>query len=165
MSITEEKSVSTRNKAYIQALKLLAYKPRTVKELSGRLETRGFSENEISRALEKLSTLGYINDEEYALRWAECAVRDKHYASFRIELELRKRGIDRETARRAAAQAVAEKGEELLAREIIIGKIGCDGFPEDKRAERRLMAYLLRRGFSRGVSMTALKECKKRNNP
>ncbi len=142
--------------AYQEALRLLTYKQRTRKELSDRLARKGFSTKAVGEALARLASFGYVNDEEYARLWAAGAVERSRFGPIRIEMELRKRGIERDLARRAAGEAILDIGEEKLAREVLGAKVSREGLPGDGRDRRRLIGFLVRRGFTRSLAISAV---------
>jgi regulatory protein len=144
------------NRAYSRALRLLTYRPRTRSELAEKLRSGGFEEVDIAGALNRLSRLGYIDDEEYARNWAAGVVRRRKYGPLRIEGELRRRGIQRETARNAAWEAVLEVGEGILAGDILEKRFLRTGSPGDRKGKARLVDYLVRRGISRGTAVSAV---------
>ncbi|WP_041219413.1 regulatory protein RecX [Desulfitobacterium dichloroeliminans] len=60
-------------------------------ELVQRLTKKGFSEQEINSALERLLEWGYINDQEYAR--AYCLSKQANHSKKRISYDLKGRGI------------------------------------------------------------------------
>lgn len=158
---SQEESLKRGKKAYVDALRLLAYKPRTRMELCRKLKKKGYTSREILSVIERLKDLGYINDTEYARRWAECAIRDKRYGSLRIEMELRKRGIERSLAASTAGNAFSGRGEDALALEAVMHKAGAAGTSGHQAGRRRLIGYLLRKGFPRSIAIRAVRECER----
>ena len=72
-------------------------------ELAKKLQDRGYPVEETEQALEKLKYYGYVNDEAFA----EDMVRrgaEQGKSSRRVEAELKRRGLDRETAGNAAEE-------------------------------------------------------------
>jgi len=123
-----------------------------------KLRARGFEEVEVNSAVSRLSRLGYIDDREYARNWATGIVERRRYGPVRIEAELRRRGIQRETARRAAREAVLEVGEETLAGDILKNRLLRTASPGDRKGKDRLVNYLVRRGISPGTAVSAVEE-------
>lgn len=74
------------------------------RDLCSKLLDRGYSAEEAEEAAGKLEERGYINDEEYARSLAEKYLQ-RGYASARIELELKKKGVPGEIARRFREEA------------------------------------------------------------
>lgn len=61
------------------------------------MEMKGYEEEEIDATIDFFLEMGYLDDEKYAKILAAHYIRKGH-DSWRVVAELRKRGIDRETA-------------------------------------------------------------------
>jgi regulatory protein len=128
-----------------RALRLLAVRPRSRRELGSRLRQAGFETGEISSELDRLEEVGLIDDGAFARELA-----DHH---------LKVRG----SGRRAVVGALASKG---VSRETIEETLaGLEGDERD-RARRltslrpevaygRLVSFLARRGYDGGTSREA----------
>ncbi len=153
----------------------------TEQELSKKLLEKGYAEEEVRSALDKLRDYGYVNDEAYARGMAEKGMREGK-GSARIETELKKRGIDPELAREAAASDRSSERERALAEaEKMLLKAG--GLPhlsdmdeessEESRAAKReacgarqkMLAKVSRRlsalGYSASVIYSVIEEINK----
>lgn len=78
--------------AYANSLRLLAMREHSEFQLSKKLEQREFDEIEISEAIDKLKSEGYLSD----TRFAESYLRSrkiKLYGPIKIRLELEERGV------------------------------------------------------------------------
>lgn len=111
-------------------------------ELSEKLSDRGYSESEITEALEKLSAYGLVDDAAYAAALTEQAAA-KHQSRKALLYELTKRGIDRDLALEAA-EALPDPADSLDA--LIAARLR--GAPLDRAARDRMYRYLAARGFS-----------------
>jgi regulatory protein len=138
--------------AIAAALRLLARQSRSEQQLGSRLRDKGFAPPEIERALERCRQLGYIDDERFALERSRRLLRDGKAVGWRLQADLRQRGIADELAQRSSETA----GRELPAQEVLALLLR-RRFPSfnyrqaDDREKRRVVDYLLRRGFSRGM--------------
>ena len=108
-------------------------------ELSEKLSDRGYSESEITEALEKLSAYGLVDDAAYAAALTEQAAA-KHQSRKALLYELTKRGIDRDPA---------DSLDALIAARL-------RGAPLDRAARDRMYRYLAARGFSASDIRAAL---------
>ena len=133
-----------RQQAYEAALRLLAYRPRSEREMGQRLARRGLPPEVIREAMERLRGQGLLDDAAFARFWVES--RDRHSPRGRRLLwqELAAKGIRRETAREATA-AVEEEQAALRAAEKRVPHLQGLDYPNFRR---RLGDFLLRRGFS-----------------
>ncbi len=136
------------------ALKQLARRARTESEMHDRLRRRGFSCRVVRESMDFLRRTGALDDEKFAREYVAYIERQNPMGRRRIEQELQKRGVQRESARRIVAQITPEKEEELarLALERRGGGPSSDLAREDRMRElRRLYGYLGRRGFPGGL--------------
>lgn len=154
--ITEErlceiKDYDTLRKAKKRALYLLGERAYCTGELRGKLEKTYGSEIAES-AVEYVSSLGYLNDEDYAEKYADYLITSKRHGISRARREMIMKGLSREITE----NALAEFTEEMLDEELLFvirrkysGKIG----NIDDR--RRTVAALARRGYDYG----SIKRC------
>jgi regulatory protein len=134
-----------------RALRLLGVRSRSREELRRRLSQAGFPEDEITEALVDLERVGLVDDERFAdevVRWKLSRQGYGHRAALDT---LRKAGVDRSVAEQAVAEAGWED-EEARAEEVGRARLPrLAGLPPQS-ARRRLMGFLLRRGFEPEVA-------------
>lgn len=75
------------------AVKYLAYRARTAKEMKDYLLKKGFDEDKIEKTIENLKERKYINDVSYVNQYLRYGF-SKHKALYRIKYELRQKGIN-----------------------------------------------------------------------
>lgn len=124
----------------------LAARPQSVAEIEQKLAARGVPADVAASAVDDASRLGYLDDAAVAGALAR-GFRARGYGRRRAERELRRRRLDETAAQRALADAFGDVDEVELAR-VALG-LRATG---DVKAERRAVAFLLRRGFSSGVA-------------
>jgi len=153
---------STRiNKAKNYAYRLLNYRPRSEKELAGRLKRKKFEPEIIVPVVTFLRKVNYLNDLEFARFWVNSRISGKPMGLARIRYELRNKGVADDIID-AALNSLNEKYDEReAARNLAINRvrvlkrsIGAD----KKRIRQRLYGYLNRRGFSFDVILEAVKD-------
>ncbi|HEX6261961.1 MAG TPA: regulatory protein RecX [Actinomycetota bacterium] len=136
-----------------RALRLLGVRSRSREELRRRLKRAGFPEDEIAEALGDLERVGLVDDERFAdevVRWRLSRQGYGHRAALDT---LRKAGVDRGVAERAVSAAGWED-DEARAEEVGRARLArLEGLAPDA-AYRRLMGFLLRRGFDPEVVRT-----------
>jgi regulatory protein len=109
----------------------------------------------------KLERLGFVDDLAFARWWLE--QRDRHAPRGQrgIEAELRQHGVAAETLAALRLEDPTERptsGEPLPASEeeraavALHRQLGTHPMPDDPRARQRLVAFLVRRGFSAGIA-------------
>lgn len=132
-----------------RAIKLIALRPHSVKELERKLEAKGFDQADINNAIGWLSQRGYLNDGEFGIIYAKARVARARVGSARLKMELQAKGLDGEAVDSALASVYAGDGTELAvaldaaarkARALAAG-IG------DESAIKKIFDHLVRKGF------------------
>ena len=125
-----------------QALKLLARREHSAKELTRKLKARGISDEDAASAVEHATGEDWQSD----ARYAEMLVRTRvanGYGPVRIAAELHVSGVPPEQAR--AALDAAEVDWQALAVEVHAKKFGTP--PKTSAARAKQYRYLQGRGF------------------
>ena len=104
-------------------LKLLLYKKYASGDLRAKLVAKGHGGVEAEAAVEHFKVLGYIDDADYAKRYAADAVRLRHEGAFRIRMALKEKGVPDDDIDRVLAGYAKEIGENLKK---LISKGGSD---------------------------------------
>jgi regulatory protein len=139
--------------AHRVALRLLAARPRSVREVVRRLRERGHNPAAVMEAVGRLEAAGLLNDVEYAEHFVRIR-GPRGYGRSRLLRDLLARGVERRTAEQAIDRqlerdAVHPDNQVRALAEKRLGQIA--SVPPEKR-RRRLLAYLHRRGF-RGLAV------------
>ena len=142
----------SEKKAARKALDFLLVRMRTEKELMKRLADVGFSQQDIEYALEYVKSFGYINDRAYAEQYISSRSAQKGRAL--LKMELREKGVSDEIIG-DALELIPEDNSEVL-HSLIIKKAG-EPHKLDEKENRRLFAFLSRRGFSASDIIRALR--------
>jgi regulatory protein len=155
------------------AARYLAARPRTRWELQRRLHRAAVSEELISRTLDRLAALGYVDDAGFARWWAE--QRDRHSPRGRrlVEAELRQHGVPREVLEELRGAEIAEPAhDEVLpaseaerARVALAGHLRGRPLPDDRKALQRVGMYLVRRGFDPETVRDTLRDAASDQDP
>lgn len=140
------------------AYRLLAYKPRSRKELISKLEEKGFSQEIIVEVIKRLEAKKYIDDEAYGQALARSLIQRRFLGKEALRAELSKRGLDREVVERIIEESYIERDEGDLATRALEKKWNSLRGKPLKVARRRASDYLRRKGFSYGVIRRVLLE-------
>jgi regulatory protein len=143
--LEEVARAETRSRAREDAYRLLSYRSRSEKEISDRLQRRGYEPDVIAETVERLRASGFLDDDQFALRWVESRGKTRGRAA--LAFELRQKGVDGETAARALSEAQPVETERDAARLAAVKKVGERPADRSREARARLAAYLMRRGF------------------
>ncbi|GIV97987.1 MAG: regulatory protein RecX [Herpetosiphonaceae bacterium] len=84
------------DKAYEAALRFLEARPRSEREVRARLQRRGFPDDHIEAALERLRSLGLVDDSAFARFWVENRQAHRPRGVQALRQELRQKGVDDE---------------------------------------------------------------------
>ncbi len=131
------------------ALRLLAIRPRTRRELASRLGRRGFEAPAIEQVLNDLEGSGLLDDRSAALTWANA--RARRFGPAAVTAFLRQRGVERQLAEEVVRGVFRDLDEERLARAALERGLGRRGSADPTRARQRVWAALRRRGYSSEV--------------
>lgn len=133
------------------ALKLLERARRTRRQLEQKLRERGFARQAIEPVVTRLAEVGLVDDLEYASAFIRERLAARSASWRRLEQELRARGIDSETLKRARAETEQEAGgreSDAEAARRVLAQVARRYQKLDPRVRRqRLSALLARRGF------------------
>lgn len=125
------------------AIRLLARREHSRRELALKLGGRGFDEAVIGRVLDALESERLLSDSRYA----EFLVRtriDSGHGPLRIRAELRERGVDEAVADKYLAEADVDWT--ALAEQVRRRRFG-ERVPGDFKVRAKQMRYLQYRGF------------------
>ncbi|MFC4775319.1 regulatory protein RecX [Paenibacillus sp. GCM10023252] len=145
-----------RYRSYAMACTYLGLKSRTKKQIEQYLQRKEFEAEEISYTLERLERERIVDDEEYAKQFAAQRLRLGQKGRRWIKQELQQRGIDQGTAAEAANELDWEA--ELAAAEQAAEKKWRTLKGENFERRRKLMGFLMRRGFPGDITKEAIKK-------
>lgn len=146
-----EEAVGSR-RAFNSAEDYLSRRDHSEKELYEKL-CRKYPPAAAEAAIEKAKDLGLLDDERFAANYALELYEKKHFASHRILLELRRKGVDREIAENAV-ESLDKAGETRII-ELLRGKYRAA--LSDEKGRRRAVNGLLRMGYAYPDIRAALK--------
>jgi regulatory protein len=141
------------------ALRMLSTSRRSRRDLEMRLRRREMDQTVIADALGRLDSIGLLNDDEFALAEAAAQLRNAARSSGAVKRRLRQRGVDADVADAAVASVVESEGVDDAER--------CDATARKRirqlrsldkaTAQRRLVGFLMRRGFAGDLVFAAVR--------
>lgn len=143
---------AARHRALRAATTLLSRRARTAHEVAAALSGTHAPEH-VAYALERLTALGYINDPAWAASYV-AAPRAAERGRRLVQHELRRHGVDAP----AAAAAVSGHDDLAAARRAAARRWVALSRLEPTTRDRRLLGFLLRRGFGGGIAQRVLHE-------
>jgi regulatory protein len=135
--------------AYDRALNMLAFQPRSARDLKRRLVQKGEEAPNVDAAIERLVEKGILDDAQFARQFTRSRVAGQGSSKRRLQQDLFKRGVEREVADEAIAEVLSDEGVdesevvERVARKKARSLAKLDG----PTRRRRLYAFLARRGY------------------
>lgn len=142
---------SQYDRAHDKALYLLGTRDYACRELEKKLAAE--APPEVAAAVvARLREVGLLDDENYARRAANSLSEYRGYSRRRVEQELLRRGVSRETAQEAAAGVEREDFQQALA---LIEKRYYNRM-NDRDDRQKVIAALARRGFTYGAIRQAM---------
>jgi regulatory protein len=128
------------------AWKYIDYAPRTIAEVRRRLARAHCSDEDTEAVIADLVRSGALDDERFARDWTESRGERRGIGPVRLEAELRRKGVSRETAREALAPLDEEA--QVAAALALAKRWLARSAERDLSARRRLAGYLQRRGYN-----------------
>ncbi|WP_124727505.1 RecX family transcriptional regulator [Staphylospora marina] len=144
------------------ALRYLSHRPRTEAELRNRLLSKGFEAGVCDRVVEEMKELGYINDHWFVRAWIRERQDGKKLGAKRLRQELIRKGIAPSLVDEALMEIPDDRQRQMameLAERRCLRLVG----EPWRNIERKVGAYLLRRGFGMEDVMSVLKELRLRH--
>lgn len=148
-SLAQEEEISSAKGV---ALRFLARRPRTVREIRDRLRAEEFSDGDIEQTIESLKRAGLVNDAEFARMYISDALSARATGKLLLRRKLLLLGIDKnviDSALRSAFAAVDEQAEAVDAGKRFLKKSAATHKPANPaQLRQRLSSFLGRRGFT-----------------
>jgi len=131
-----------------RALRYIARKDRTEREMELYLLRRRTNPDEVRKVMEYLRRWGYLDDVRVALNWGRDRIDHAHWGPARLAQELGRRGVDPEIIQGVVGELFSQRTEEELARGAAEHYLRTHPGLGGERKMRRLAGYLGRRGYS-----------------
>ncbi len=139
------------------ALKYLAYRDRSKKELAQYLEKKGNAPSIIEETLEYLAEQNYINDQRFAMEWGRWRVEVKRFGRKRLRHEIFATGGAPHIIETTLDTLYHSNPERSLAMACASKKLSSLHSLQPEKKMRRLAQHLQRRGFSADIIYETLK--------
>ncbi|MBT5028035.1 MAG: regulatory protein RecX [Nitrospina sp.] len=143
--------------AKFQALKYLAYRDRSTKEMTLYLGKKSHSPNVIEKTLQYLTEKNYLNDPRFAMEWGRWRVESKKFGKIRLHHELSAKGVASPIITATLEVLYHSNPEKDLALACANKKLATLHDLQPEKKTRRLAQYLQRRGFSADIIYETLR--------
>lgn len=146
-----------RDAAKEAALRMLDRQDRSVGECRAKLGERGFQEEAIEAALERMVELDLLNDERYARMLVRTRHAERGLVGRALVEQLRRKSIPPHIIDRAMEE-VDEQSTRSVAAEFAQRRLRSMASVDRDKKFRRLVSMLARKGYSPGVAISVVTE-------
>lgn len=130
--------------ALATACDLLARRPHACAEVRRKLLARGYGTGEVEQTIARLSEQGVLDDRSVARRWGEVLVEQRCWGEYKVRQFLFQRGVPRDIID-LVGQELRRRGSETdTARRALAGRFRDGTMP----SRRKVGAFLRARGFT-----------------
>lgn len=147
--------LSEADSAFNKALNALDHKHFTKKEMFEKLKGKGFEEDIIDKAIEKLESLDFIDDDKYASMYTRDKLNSK-VGPQNITAVLIRKGIDRDSIKEILSENYDEDKEYENCKELALKKTRI--YKDKKDARSKMFGFLVRKGYSFDIAGKVSKE-------
>jgi len=138
-------------------LDALTGQARSRHELRARLAKKDVPAELAEQLLDRFGEVGLVDDEAFARSWVESRQRSRGLARRALAQELRRKGVDDETAR-TALDDLDPAQEEQAARALVRKKLRSLRGVDHATATRRLAGMLARKGYPAGLAFAVVRD-------
>ncbi|MSR89600.1 hypothetical protein EXS53_01575 [Patescibacteria group bacterium] len=144
----------SKSKSYNYALRYLALRPRSIKEVKDYLTIRkDFSIEDADTTIARLSEQNYLNDQDFAAMWVRNRLLLRPKSTSVLRLELIKKGIDNDTITEVLSD-LDEPAQIASLGELITKKMRQPKYQN----KQKLIEYLSRQGYSYALVKKTLEQ-------
>ena len=147
-NIAELQVEDAREVAYLQALKFLDYRDRSIAEVRRHLRKRDIPEIVIDDVIERLQRGGLVDDQQFAHNWVENRMEFRPRGRRALAHELQQKGISAEIIQ----EAIDQCNDEVLAYQAAIKQSKKFNNLDWNDYRKKMFGFLARRGFSYEVT-------------
>ncbi len=158
MKIDDEKEIS-----YQYALKRIAEKMYSRKELKDKLLKKGFLEDSVEFALDKAASYGYLDDSYYTKCFIEQRAIPNKWGVNIIKQKLYQKGIDKELIESSLSEYFKEDTSKDNCYELCLKKFRSLNINslEDRKNVDKIYRFLISRGYSYDEINTSIENLKR----
>lgn len=138
-------------KVFDRALNFFSYRPRSEKEFQDWFTRKQVGQETQKLVVEKLQSLGYLNDEEFAKWWIEQRSTFRPAGERLLRMELLKKGLSKDLIAQLLKDSVSKDSEIEMAKRIVQKKLKSIKNLPDLELKQKLYGFLSRRGFDWGI--------------
>lgn len=134
--------------------RFLSHRPRSVQEVRRNLVEKEFQPSVVDEALERLTTLGYLDDRAFAEFWLRDRGQFKPLSTRALRYELRQKGV----SDAILGELLADQDEEAAAYQAAQQQLKRLYGKSPDEVRQKLIGFLQRRGFSFSVAKNIMRQ-------
>ncbi|HVQ87430.1 MAG TPA: regulatory protein RecX [Actinomycetes bacterium] len=139
-------------------LKQLSHSPKTRHQLAEVLRRRQVPDAAAVAALDRITELGYIDDEAFARAWVESRHQFKGLSERVLRRELQQRGVAVHIIDEVLTDGVDADSERAAATALVQKKLRAMGGLDRDTQVRRLVGMLGRKGYASGLAFGVVQQ-------
>ncbi|HCY86600.1 MAG TPA: regulatory protein RecX [Desulfobacteraceae bacterium] len=139
------------SKSHALALKYLARRARSVREMTVYLAGKQVSDDVSQEVVSRLLDDGYLDDETFARQFIESRIRSKPKSTYALKYELRQKGV----SSAVSEPLLNDYDDETLACRAAASKRGFWRHLDEETRQKKLMNHLRYRGFDHQTCLAA----------
>jgi len=139
------------------AMRFLKIRPRSIGELKEKLVIKGFLKDEIEVVVQQLIASGLLDDRAFTKSWINYRLA-RPFGFRRIIQELKVKGVDQDIIDQAIADFDDDYNPEKVALELAQRRCQRQPAIDPLKKKKRVLDFLLRRGFDVDIAMKVLKK-------
>lgn len=149
----------TLEQAWTKALRWLALRSLSTREVTERLERSGATEDVVAQVIERLLDSGYLNDRRFAESYARYRQETSSHGSRRVTYDLMRKGISAEEAGNVVHSLLSTEEEHRRAYRLAQRQLQhLQSGDRTDRLRERLCAFLQRKGYPVDVILAVTEE-------
>lgn len=149
------------HRAYQFGVNYLSYRPRSSKEIQDHLRRKGYAPDLGKRVVAQLQKIGMVNDVEFARMFMRDRLKRKHVGKAWMRRALYEKGIPSHLVEKVFKEYISDDDQEEAAHQAAEKRLRLASATFDKldetRKRKRLLDYLLRRGFPTEIALKAVR--------
>ena len=159
-TIEKIKSTETVTQAKNNAVNYLSYRQRSSKEMINHLIKKGFTRECAEEVTRHLQSARMMNDLEFARAFVRDRLKRKPTGQALLRMHLIAKGIPSSMADTVLTDLISPQNQQASALQAAMRKIQLTRYskriPDNEKRKKRLLDFLLRRGFSYEIALKAI---------
>lgn len=160
-AIEKIKSTEAETQAKNNAINYLSYRQRSSKEINDHLMKKGFTRECAETVTRQLQSARMINDLDFARVFVRDRLKRKPTGHALLRMQLLGKGIPSSIADTVLADLISPQNQQASALQAAMRKIQLTRYSkrnvDDEKRKKRLLDYLLRRGFSYEIALKTVR--------